>query len=92
MLGSTLHHANIVNGFSGAEPNGWLEDLRTYDQIPDDRAFTLLKTNHIDLICLHSDVPAQKRQMIVERFRQLGLGNVLLSDADGNVILGFDRL
>jgi hypothetical protein len=87
MLGSTLHHAYIVNGFSGAEPNGWMDDLRMYNTIPDERAFTILRKRHVDLICLHPGVPPQRRQSIISRFRQLGLGDVLLSDDVGNVIL-----
>jgi hypothetical protein len=87
MLGSTLHHAYIVNGFSGAEPNGWMDDLRMYNTIPEERAFTILRKRHVDLICLHPGVPPQRRQFIISRFRQLGLGDVLLSDDVGNVIL-----
>jgi len=87
MLGSTLHHAFIVNGFSGAEPDGWMGDLRTYDEIPDARAFALLRKRHVDLICLHRELSIERRNLIVERFKELGLGDVLLSDAAGNVIL-----
>src|SRR5437899_12526595 len=87
MLGSTLHHASIVNGFSGAEPEGWMEDLRAYNQIPDERAFALLQKRQIDLICLHPDLGAQRRQEVVARFQELGLGDIVLSDAAGNVVL-----
>ena len=33
------------------------------------------------------ELPAEQRQLIVDRFRKLGLGDVVLSDDVGNVIL-----
>lgn len=87
MVGSTLHHAFIVNGFSGATPLGWMEDLRTYNELPDARSFALLQERQVDLICLHPELPPARAKLIVDRFRELQLGDVLHADESGNVIL-----
>jgi len=53
MVDSTLHWANIVNGFSGGAPQGFLERMTTLNMLPDPKAVQLLMDLGVDVIAVH---------------------------------------
>ena len=53
MVDSTTHWANIVNGFSGGVPQGFLERMTTLNTLPDPKAVQLLMDLGVDVIAVH---------------------------------------
>jgi hypothetical protein len=53
MVDSTTHWANIVNGFSGGVPQGFLERMTTLNRLPDPKAVQLLMDLGVDVIAVH---------------------------------------
>jgi hypothetical protein len=53
MVDSTWHWAKILNGFSGGEPLGFMERMRTLNALPDPAAVRLLREMRVDVIAVH---------------------------------------
>jgi hypothetical protein len=53
MLDSTAHWANILNGFSGGVPQGFMERMTTLNTLPDPKAVQLLRELHVDVVAVH---------------------------------------
>lgn len=68
MVDSTLHWANILNGFSGAEPLGYKEDMQTLDQIPSVASFQLLNKYGVNILAIHTDLSPEKKLKIKNYF------------------------
>ena len=53
MIDSTLHWARILNGFSGGEPFGFIERMKTLRTLPEPAAVALVRELGVDLIAVH---------------------------------------
>ena len=53
MVDSTWHWARILNGFSGGEPLGFMERMRTLSRLPDPAAVSLLRDLGVDVLAVH---------------------------------------
>ena len=53
MVDSTAHWANVVNGFSGGVPRGFLERMTTLQSLPDAHAVKLLFDLGVDVVAVH---------------------------------------
>ena len=68
MIDSTLHWANILNGFSGAEPLGYKQTMQTLDQIPSASALALLNKYGVNILAIHTDLSPEKKLKIKNYF------------------------
>jgi hypothetical protein len=71
MLDSTLHWANIVNGFSGATPNGFKEDMQTLNSIPSENALALMKKYKVNVVAVHASLPKVRRDELLGFFKSI---------------------
>jgi hypothetical protein len=53
MLDSTAHWANILNGFSGGVPLGFMERMTTLNTLPDGKAVQMLRDLGVDVVAVH---------------------------------------
>jgi hypothetical protein len=53
MLDSTAHWANILNGFNGGVPRGFMERMTTLNTLPDPTAVQLLRDLKVDIVAVH---------------------------------------
>ena len=53
MLDSTAHWANVLNGFSGGVPRGFMERMTTLNRLPDPAAVQLLRDLNVDVVAVH---------------------------------------
>jgi len=53
MLDSTAHWANILNGFSGGVPRGFLDRMATLNTLPDPTAVQVLFDLGVDVVAVH---------------------------------------
>ena len=53
MVDSTWHWARILNGFSGGEPLGFMERMRTLNALPDPAAVSLMREIGVDVVAVH---------------------------------------
>ena len=53
MLDSTAHWANILNGFSGGVPRGFMDRMATLNTLPDPKAVQLLRELGVDVVAVH---------------------------------------
>ena len=53
MVDSTLHWSNILNGFSGGVPTGFMERMSTLNTLPDAKAVNLLMDLGVDIVAVH---------------------------------------
>jgi hypothetical protein len=53
MVDSTAHWANILNGFSGGVPQGFMKRMTILNALPDPKAVTLLMELGVDVVALH---------------------------------------
>ena len=68
LVDSTLHWANILNGFSGAEPLGYKQTMQMLDQIPSASALELLNKYGVNILAVHSDLKPERKQEIKDYF------------------------
>jgi len=57
MVDSTWHWAHILNGFSGAEPNGFMDRMRVLNTLPSDAAVRMMNDVGVDAIAVHAREP-----------------------------------
>ena len=53
MVDSTWHWARILNGFSGGEPIGFMDRMKTLGTLPDPAAVSLMREIGVDMIAVH---------------------------------------
>lgn len=53
MVDSTYHWARVLNGFSGGEPVGFMERMKTLNALPDPSALRLVHEMGVDVIAVH---------------------------------------
>ncbi len=53
MLDSTAHWAEILNGFSGGVPRGFMERMATLNRLPQPDAVRLLRDLGVDVVAVH---------------------------------------
>jgi len=53
MLDSTAHWANILNGFSGGVPQGFMDRMAALNRLPEPAAATLLLDLGVDVVAVH---------------------------------------
>ncbi len=53
MLDSTAHWANILNGFSGGVPQGFMDRMTTLNALPDPKAVQVLRDLGVDVVAVH---------------------------------------
>jgi hypothetical protein len=53
MVDSTTHWANVVNGFSGGVPQGFLERITALNALPDSNAVQRLMDLGVDVVAVH---------------------------------------
>ncbi len=53
MVDSTLHWANIVNGFSGGVPQGFTERMSVLNTLPDEAGVNALADLRVDIVAVH---------------------------------------
>ena len=70
MLDSTHHWARVVNGFSGAEPRGFMETMESLNALPEDRGVAALAELGVDLIAIHRSAPADTRHSLSTFFEE----------------------
>jgi hypothetical protein len=88
MVDSTVHWANIVNGFNGGVPKGFLERMTTLNSLPDDKAVKLLFDLGVDVVAVHRI--AAKQTPIREFFDRQAWANIVTL-ATGEYIVLIDR-
>ena len=57
MLDSTAHWANILNGFSGGVPQGFMDRMTTLNRLPEPAAVKLLTELGVDVVAVHRGEP-----------------------------------
>jgi hypothetical protein len=77
MVDSTLHWANIVNGFSGALPTGFIENMRILNTIPSQESIALIRKWDIDLIAVHAPTRGEVKEQIHNYFTTSGDGRII---------------
>lgn len=87
MLDSTLHWANIMNGFSGAEPKGFHDDMQILNGLPNKKSLDLLHRNNVNVLAIHKTVPEQRRKEIQQFFEETKLGVITSVSADEYLVL-----
>jgi hypothetical protein len=75
MVDSTWHWARIVNGFSGAEPNGFMDRMRVLNTLPSDAAVRLLNDLAVDVVAVHRAAPS--RDALREYFERQSWSSVV---------------
>jgi len=68
MVDSTWHWARILNGFSGAEPNGFMDRMRVLNTLPSDAALQMVRDVGVEVIAVHAREP--NRAALREFFAQ----------------------
>jgi hypothetical protein len=89
MVDSTLHWAKILNGFSGAEPLGFHNDMLTLNTLPSQDAFDLLKKYQVNLLAIHKDLEQNQKDAIKSFFQDAEDGSAIeeLGDDEYLVLL-----
>jgi len=87
MVDSTLHWANILNGFSGAEPLGFKADMQTLNTLPSSESIELLKKYSVNILAIHAPVTEQRRNEIKDFFEISKLGSILEVDKDQYLVV-----
>ena len=77
MLGSTLHWAPILNGFSGELPNGFMENMKILNTFPSDDAIRLLRKMKVNYLALDRRLSSAKRSDILDYISLYRLGDVI---------------
>lgn len=85
MVDSTLHWANILNGFSGAEPLRYKQDMQTLDQIPSAESLDLLNKYGVNILAVHPDLNPERKQEIKNYF--LNSDRTTIKEIDPNQFL-----
>lgn len=87
MLDSTLHWANLMNGFSGAEPKGFHNDMQILNGLPNIESLDLLHKNNVNVLAIHKTVPEQRRKEIKQFFEETKQGVLTPVGTDEYLVL-----
>ena len=88
MLDSTAHWANILNGFSGGVPQGFMDRMKTLNTLPDPAAVQMLFDLGVDVVAVHRG-EARKNGLLEFFDRQPWAAISRL--ADGEYVVMIDR-
>ncbi len=70
MLDSTVHWAQVVNGYSGSTPRGFMGNMGTLSTLPQPDAIAKLLELDIDLVAIHNSTPDPQRRELLAYFGQ----------------------
>lgn len=88
MVGSTLHWARLLNGFSGGEPVGFLERMRLLATLPAPGAVAELRRLGVEVLAVHITETAARRDAVASYFNsQPGVSILRLAGGDYLVLL-----
>jgi len=87
MVDSTTHWAKIMNGFSGAEPLGFKDNMKVLDTLPSPKALALLKKNNVDVLAIHAALPEARRLELKTFFEAQPSATIRRVGADQFLIL-----
>ncbi len=82
MVDSTLHWGKIVNGFSGAEPRGFKQDMLTLSHLPNPESLALIKKYGVTILAVHRSLASDQKDAIKAHFQSTGHDRVLEVDRD----------
>jgi len=85
MVDSTAHWANILNGFSGGVPNGFMERMTTLNSLPAMPAVRLLLDLGVEAIAVHHQ--ASRREDIIDFFTGLEWASIVRLSNEEFVVL-----
>ena len=87
MLDSTIHWSRVVNGFSGANPRGFMENMEAFDSLPSQRGVTKLTELEVDLVAMHQALPGNKRRELIAHFSDVPWATVVTVGNDEHLVL-----
>lgn len=90
MVGSTLHWAKIVNGFSGEHPNSFGENMRILNTFPSPFSMKLLKELNVDYVALDRRLPLDRRGTILNYTKEHRIGRIV-SISDNEQLIELDK-
>jgi hypothetical protein len=88
MLDSTAHWANILNGFSGGVPQGFMDRMKTLNTLPDPAAVKLLTELGVDVVAVHRGEP---KAGTLREFFERQQGATISPLPDGEFLVLIDR-
>jgi hypothetical protein len=90
MVDSTWHWARLLNGFSGAVPNGFMDRMQTLGALPEPKAVRLLLELGVDIVAVHG--AAGSRRILFDFFSQRPWAGVVpLPDGEFVVVIDHER-
>lgn len=90
MVGSTLHWAKIVNGFSGELPDTFGERMTILNTFPSGFSMKILKDLNADYVALDKRLPLDRRNAILKEVRNNGMGRIL-SISENEQLIELDK-
>jgi hypothetical protein len=87
MVDSTTHWAKIMNGFSGAEPLGFKDNMKVLNTLPSPEALALLKKNNVSVLAIHAALPEARRLELKTFFEAQPSATIRQVGADQFLIL-----
>ena len=87
MVNSTTHWAKIMNGFSGAEPLGFKDNMKVLNTLPSPEALALLKKNHVNVLAIHAALPEARRLELKAFFEAQPYATIRQVGADQFLVL-----
>jgi hypothetical protein len=76
-----------MNGFSGAEPLGFKDNMKVLNTLPSPEALALLKKNNVNVLAIHAAVSEAKRVELKTFFDAQPHVTIRLVGADQFLIL-----
>lgn len=76
MVDSTLHWGKILNGFSGAEPRGFRQDMLILNNLPSEEALEMLYQYDINVLAIHQPLESKQKNEILNYFEKSGRGEI----------------
>jgi hypothetical protein len=93
MLGSTLHWANVVNGYGSTVPSGFHNDMGILNMIPHPLGLQRACELGVTVIALNSRTPDHQRQTILGHFAAGDAGRAArISDTEWIIEVNKERL
>jgi hypothetical protein len=87
MVDSTIHWAKIMNGFSGAEPLGFKDNMKVLNTLPSPEALALLKKNDVNILAIHAALPEARRLELKAFFEAQPYATIRQVGADQFLVL-----
>jgi hypothetical protein len=87
MVGSTMHWAKIVNGFSGEVPDGFMDRMRVLNTFPSPESWTLLRDLGVDLVALHPEISPEEQNRMTTWAAERGSGAAITPSPNERILL-----